>query len=104
MLAGSGGRVAPLALNGYKVQRVVEGNVVAEALSLQMAMSHNIYLREIPVETLGMEAPAISIKSFVDSYYLYQAAKLTKSVVDRGLRLDITKIQECVKESMVKIV
>ena len=55
-------------------------------------------------ETLGMEPSTISIKSFINSNNLYQAAKSTKSVVDRRLRLDIAQIQECVKESKVKIV
>ena len=61
-------------------------------------------LREVLAETLGLEASAIPIKSFVDSNNLYQAAKLTKSVVDRRLRINIVQIQECVKESKVEII
>ena len=103
MLAGSGGRVAPLAWTSKKVRRVVGSTVAAEALLLQMAMSHTIYLREVLAETLGVEALAIPIKSFIDSNNLYQVAKSTKSVEDRRLRLNITQIQECVKERKVKI-
>ena len=58
----------------------------AEALLLQTAKSHTIYLREVLAETLGVEATAIPIKHFIDSNNLYQAAKSTKSVEDRRLR------------------
>ena len=103
MLAGSDGKVAALAWTSIKVQRVVGSTMAADALSLQMAMSHTIYLREVLAETLGVEATALPIKSFIDSNNLYQAAKLTKSVEDRRLRLDIAQIEECVKKSGVKV-
>ena len=60
--------------------------------------------REVVAETLVVEVTAITIKHFIDSNNLYQAAKSTKSVEDRRLRLGIVQIQECVKESKVKIV
>ena len=104
MLAGSGGRVAPLAWTSNKVRRVVESTAAAEALSLQMAMSHTIYLREGLAKTLGVEAVAIPIKSFIDSNNLNQAVKSTKSMEDKRLRLDITQIQECGKKSKVKVI
>ena len=43
-----------------KVRRVVTSTVGAEALSLQMALSHAIYLRAVLTETLGVDELAIS--------------------------------------------
>ena len=45
MLAGSGGRIALLAWASNKVSRVVASTVAAEALSLQITLSHAVYLR-----------------------------------------------------------
>ena len=67
MLAASGERVAPLAWTSNKVRRVVRSTVAAEALSLQMAMSHAIYLRAVLAATLGVNEAEIPIKSFIDS-------------------------------------
>ena len=45
----------------------LSGALAAEALSLLMARSHTIYLREVFAKTLGVKLAVIPIKSFVDS-------------------------------------
>ena len=46
---------------------MVGSTTAAEALSLQTAMSHTIYLREVLAETLDVEATAIPIKHFIQA-------------------------------------
>ena len=103
MLAGSGGRTAPLGWTSNKVRRVVHSTVAAEALSLQMALSHGVFLRAVLAETLGVNDLVIPIHSYVDSNNLYQAINSTKFVEDKRLRLDIAQIQECVAEHKVTV-
>ena len=103
MLAGQGGRGAPLGWASNKVRRVVASTVAAEALSLQMALSHAIYLRAVLTETLGVDELAIPIHSYIDSNNLHQAINSTKFVEDKWLRLDIAQIQECVAEHKVTV-
>ena len=103
MLAGQGGRGAPLGWASNKVRRVVASTVAAEALSLQMALSHAVYLRAVLAETLGVDELAIPIHSYIDSNNLHQAINSTKFVEDKRLRLDIAQIQECVAEHKVTV-
>ena len=77
--------------------------MAAEALSLQMAMSHAIYLTAVLAQTLGVNKARIPIKSFIDSNNLYQLVKSTKFVEDKPLQLDIAQIQECVQLHKVDI-
>ena len=84
MLAGNGGCAAPLGWASNKVRRVVTSTVAAAALSLQMALSHAVYLRAVLAETL-------------------KAINSTKFVEDKRLRLNIAQIQECVVEHKVTV-
>ena len=65
---------------------MVGSTVAAEALSLQMAMFHAIYLRAVLAETHGVNEAVIPIKTFIDSNNLYQAVKSTKFMEDKRLR------------------
>ena len=67
MLADEEGQVAPIGWTSNKVKRVVNSTVAAQALSLQMTISHAVYLRTIFAETLGVDVLTIQIYSFVDS-------------------------------------
>ena len=102
-LEGEGGRAAPLGWTSNKVKRVVGSTVAAEALSLQMALAHSIYLRAILAETLGVEDLSIPIKAHIDSNNLHQAIISTKFVEDKRLRLDIAQIQEEVQDQQVQV-
>ena len=77
--------------------------MAAEALSMQMALAHSIYLRAILAETLGVEDRSIPIKAHIDSNNLYQAIISTKFVEDKRLRLDIAQIQEEIKDQQVQV-
>ena len=101
-LTGDKNQAALIAWASNKVKRVVGSTVAAEALSLQTAISHAIYLRAILTEMLGNES-SIPIKSYIDSNNLYQAVYSTKFVEDKRLRIDIAQIQECIKEENVEI-
>ena len=102
-LEGDDGRAAPLGWTSNKVKRVVGSTVAAEALSMQMALAHSIYLRAILAETLGINALEIPIKAHIDSNNLYQAIISTKFVEDKRLRLDIAQIQEEVQDQKVQV-
>ena len=102
-LEGEGGQAAPLGWASNKVKRVVGSTVAAEALSMQMALAHSIYLRAILAETLGVEDQSIPIKAHIDSNNLYQAIISTKFVEDKRLRLDIAQIQEEIKDQQVQV-
>lgn len=94
---------APLAWSSNKVKRVVGSTLAAEALSLQEAVSHAIYLRAILAEIMGKKELEIPITSYVDSNNLYQAAYSTKFVEDKRLRLDIAQVQECIKKEALEV-
>ena len=100
---GEGGQAAPLGWTSNKVKRVVGSTVAAEALSMQMALAHSIYLRAILAETLGVEDRSIPIKAHIDSNNLHQAIISTKFVEDKRLRLDIAQIQEEIKDQQVQV-
>ena len=102
-LEGEGGRAAPLGWTSNKVKRVVGSTVAAEALSMQMALAHSIYLRAILAETLGVDDQSIPIKAHIDSNNLHQAIISTKFVEDKRLRLDIAQIQEEIKDQQVQV-
>lgn len=102
-LEGEGGQAAPLGWTSNKVKRVVGSTVAAEALSMQMALAHSIYLRAILAETLGVDDLSIPIKAHIDSNNLHQAIISTKFVEDKRLRLDIAQIQEEVKDQQVQV-
>ena len=85
------------------MKRVVGSTVAAEALSMQMALAHSIYLRALLAETLGISALEIPIKAHIDSNNLYQAIISTKFVEDKRLRLDIAQIQEEVQDQKVQV-
>ena len=85
------------------MKRVVGSTVAAEALSMQMALAHSIYLRALLAETLGISALEIPIKAHIDSNNLYQAIISTKFVEDKRLCLDIAQIQEEVQDQKVQV-
>ena len=94
---------APLAWTSNKVKRVVGSTLAAEALSLQEAVSHAIYLRAILAEIMGKKEQEIPITSYVDSNNLYQAVYSTKFVEDKRLRLDIAQVQESIKLEVLEV-
>ena len=82
---------------------MVGSTLTAEALSLQVTISHAIFLRAILAEILGVEDRKLPIVCNVDSNNLYQAVYSTKFVEDKRLRLDIAQIQESVETKNVKV-
>ena len=97
------GSTAPLGWGSSKVRLAVASTVAAEALSLQMALSHAVYVRAVLAETLRVDELAISIHSYTDSNNLHQVINYTKFVVNKRLPLDIAQIQECVAEHKVTV-
>ena len=79
------------------MKRVIGSTLATEALSLQEAVSHAIYLRSILAEIMGKREKEIPIPSYMDSNNLYQAVYSTKLVEDKRLRLDIGQVQEYIK-------
>lgn len=62
-----GNWAAPLGWNGKKIERVVDSTVAAEALSLQMYISHGISLRAVLATILSVSLNNILIFTHVDS-------------------------------------
>lgn len=102
ILNGSNERCVPLAWNCGKLKRVVKSTLAAEALSLNNAIDHAIYLRVIVSEFIGTDPHNISITSYVDNKSLTQAIYSTKTVDDKRLRIDIAYIKQLVEEEEVK--
>ena len=94
---------APLAWSSNKIKRVVGSTLAAEALSLQEAVAHAIFLRAILAEIVGKKEEEIPIISYVDSNNLYQAVYSTKFVEDKRLRLDIAQVQESIKLDALEV-
>ena len=94
---------APLAWSSNKLKRVIGSTLAAEALSLQEAVSHALYLRAILAEIMGKKEQEFAITSYVDSNNLFQAVYSTKFVEDKRLRLDIAQVQECIKEDKLEV-
>ena len=94
---------AVLAWSSNKIKRVVGSTLAAEALSLQEALSHAIFLRAILAEILDKKDQDIVITSYVDSNNLFQAVYSTKFVEDKRLRLDIAQVQECIKKDSIEV-
>ena len=78
--------------------------LAAEALNLQVAISHRFYLREILIEILGVSKVNIPIKAYTDSRNLYEAVYSTKLVEDKKLRCDIAQIQENIQSEGVDLI
>ena len=102
-LTGDDNLAATLAWNSNKVKRVVGSTIAAEALSLQAAISHGFYLKEILIEIQGVDKEDIPIKAYTDSRNLYEAVYLTKLVEDKKLRCDIAQIQENIQVENVDL-
>ena len=94
---------ATLGWTSNKVKRVVGSNLAAEALSLQEAVSHAIYLRGILAEVLEKEEKEIPMVSYVSSNNLYQAVHSNKFVEDKKMRLDIAQVRECIEEERLEV-
>ena len=90
-LTGEENRSAPLSWSSNKVKRVVGSTLAAEAMSLQEAIGHAIYLRAVLAETVGVKEEKIPIVSYVDSNNLYQAIWSTKAVDDKRLRIRVSQ-------------
>ena len=84
---------AILGWTSNKVKKVVGSILAAEALSLQEAVSHAIYLRGILAEVLEKEEKEIPMVSYVSSNNLYQAVHSNKFVEDKKMRLDIVQVR-----------
>ena len=93
----------PLGWASNKVKRVIGSARAAEALSLQMAISHRVFLRALLAETLEKNPKEIPIQVNTDSNNLYKSIYSTKFVEDKRLRIDIAQIQECVETEGVKV-
>ena len=77
--------------------------VAAEALSLQMGISHSFFLRASLAEIMGVDMFSIFMKALVDSRNLHEAVFSTKFVEDKKLHCDIAQIQESIKKEKVEL-
>ena len=79
-LTGDDNLAATLAWKNNKVKRVVGSTIAAEALSLQAAIRHGFYLREILIEILGVDRKDIPTKTYTNLRNMNEAAYLAKLI------------------------
>ena len=100
VLADSHGHCCPLAWNANKVKRVVKSTLASEALALEEAIGHALYLQAIIRELLSEE---IDIVCLVDSDNLVKAVNSSREVEDKRLRIDIATIKETIDKDQISV-
>ena len=88
---------SPLGWKANKIKRKVRSTLAAEALALENAMEHAIFLREL-LKEMCVIFYDIPIIAWTDSNNVHKSVHSTSSVEDYKLRLDIA----CIKENMLK--
>lgn len=92
-------KVCPLSWKANKIKRVVRSTISAEALSLQVGLEEAVYLRNMIVEILNIEA--IPITAYVDNKSVVEAVHSTKMVDDKRLCIDIAAIKQSLENGEV---
>ena len=74
----------PLTWEAKKIKRIVCSIVASEALSLQEAIKHAVFLRSLIGEILLLSPQSIPVDAVIDYKSIVEAIHLTKVVNDKG--------------------
>ena len=100
ILMDDNGHCCPLAWNTNKVKRVVKSTLAAEALALEEAIAHAMYLQEILKELL---VDIVDIVCVVDSNNLLKAVNSSRDVEDKRLKIDIASVKETMAMEGIRV-
>ena len=100
ILMDDNGHCCPLAWNTNKVKRVVKSTLAAEALALEEAIAHALYLQAILKELL---VDIIDIVCVVDSNNLLKAVSSSRDVEDKRLRIDVASVKETMAVEGIRV-
>ena len=84
----------PFTWQSKKIKRIVCSTIASEALSLQEAIEHAIFLRSLIEELLLLPLKSIPIDAIIDNISVVEAIHSTKVVNDRRLNIDISAIKQ----------
>ena len=96
-LVDSALQCSPLGWKANKIKRKVRSTLAAEALALENALEHAIFMREL-LKEMCIISHDIPILAWTDNNNAYESIHSTSSVEDFKLRLEIA----CIKENMLK--
>ena len=102
-LADTNKRCCPLAWTANKVRRVVKSTVAAEALALEEAISHSVYLRALIKEILKCQNSDLAIVAWVDSGNLVKSLQSSREVEDKMLRIELAIIKETIQNENISV-
>ena len=92
----------PLTWQAKKIKRVVRSTIASEALSLQEAIEHAIFLRSLIEKILLLSPQSIPIDAFIDNKSVVEAIQSTKVVNDKRLNIDISAIKQSLQNMEVR--
>ena len=84
----------PLTWQSKKIKRIVCSTIASEALSLQEAIEHAIFLRSLIEELLLLPLKSIPIDAIIDNKSIVEAIHSTKVVNNKRLNIDISAIKQ----------
>ena len=100
-LVDGNNRCCPLTWNSNKLKKIVDSTLAAESMSLSAAIKEAVYIKCILKELIG-ENYQIPIFCVIDSRGTRDAVYSTKLVEDRGTRLFIADIKQCLESNTIE--
>ena len=92
----------PLTWQSKKIKRIVRSTIASEALSLQEAIEHAIFLRSLIEEILILPSNVIPIDAVIDNKSVVEAIHSTKVVNDKRLNIDISAIKQSLQSTEIR--
>ena len=91
----------PLIWQSKKIKLIVRLTITSEALSLQEAIEHAIFLRWIIKEILLLPLKSIPIDAIIYNKSVVEALHSTKIVSDKRLNIDISAIKQSLQSTEI---
>ena len=91
----------PLTWQSKKIKRIVRSTITSEALSLQEAIEHAIFLRSLIEEILLLPLKSILIDAIIYNKSVVEALHSTKVVNDKRLNIDISAIKQSLQSTEI---
>ena len=105
-LTGQNQKCCPLAWTSNKIKRKVSSTLAAEALSMQDALDHAVYLGSLLTEIYcnSYAKSNLPIIAYTDNKSLHQNIYSTKQVHEKRLRVNIAEIQRMMSAGEVQVI
>ena len=95
LLVGEHEQSSVISWKANKIRRVIRSTMAAEALALEEALEHTIFVRALLMEMMFLNS-RMPIESWIDSENAFKGLNSTHSVSDQKLKIDIA----CIKENI----